>query len=148
MGRQWHTVLVVPPSVDVYRVPKFGLVAKGIISSELPMASFYRPEKIQLLNKDFTYSNDTPIPINNVIAKRCSGWCGIYFLRRHTCLLNRSKHKVGEQECEEGQRSGNGEDASEKEDKPMPVVATQAVNPVNIHTTELTHLMTTPETMV
>jgi len=61
--------------------------------------------------------------------------------------LNRFKHEVGERECEEGQCNGNGEDASEKEDKPMPVMAAQAVNIVNIQTTELTHLMATPETM-
>src|SRR5260370_287198 len=111
------------------------------------MASCYCPEQTQFPNRDFTYSNDTPIPINNVIAKCCVGWCGIYFLRRHTCLLNRVKHEVGERECEEGQCNGNCEDASEKEDKPMPVVAAQAVNLVNIQTTELTHLMATPENM-
>jgi hypothetical protein len=62
--------------------------------------------------------------------------------------LNRFKHEVGEREYEEGQRNDNDEDASEKEDKPMPVMAAQVVNLVNIQRTELTHLMATPEIMV
>jgi hypothetical protein len=109
------------------------------------MASCYFPEETYLQNRDFTYSNDTPIPTRNVSAKLP---CGIYFLGHHTCLLNRFKHKVGERECEEGQRNDNGEEASEKEDKPMPVMATQLVSPMNIQSTELTHLKATPEIMV
>jgi hypothetical protein len=97
-----------------------------------------------LQNRDFTYSNDTPIHLINVleVASR-----GIYFLRRHTCLFKRFKHKVGERECEEGQRNDNDKHASEKEDKPMPVMAAQVVSPVNIQSTELTHLKATPDIM-
>jgi len=45
MGRQQHTVLVVPPSVDAYRVTKSRLVTKGVTSSELPIPS------VTVLNK-------------------------------------------------------------------------------------------------
>jgi hypothetical protein len=61
--------------------------------------------------------------------------------------LNGFKHEICEHECEEGQRNDDGEGASEKEDKPMPVMAAQAVSFVNIQSTELTHLTETPETM-
>jgi hypothetical protein len=66
MESQKHTVLIVPPSLNDYCVLKFRLVAKGIISSKLPMAS-YCPEQTYLLNRDFTYGNDTPIRISNVL---------------------------------------------------------------------------------
>lgn len=146
MGSQWHTVLAVPQSVDIYRVLKFRVVAKRIVSSKLQMANCYCPEQTYLQNRYFTYGNDTPIPINNVYG---SVWgCSIHFLGCPTCLLNRFKHEVGVRECEEGQRNENDEDASEKDDKPMPVMAAQVVNPMNIQSIELTHLMPTPETMV
>jgi hypothetical protein len=109
------------------------------------MASYYRPEKTYLKNRNFTYSNDTPILIINAFSRR---WCRIYFLRRRTCLLNRFKHEVCVRKCEEGQRNDNSEEASEKKDKPMSVMAAQVVNPVNIQRTELAHLMETPEIMV
>jgi hypothetical protein len=108
------------------------------------MAS-YCPEQTYLQKRDFTYSNDTPIAIINVFARRC---CRIYFLRHCSCLLNRFKHEVGVQEYEEGQRNDNDEDASKKEDKPMPVMAAQVVNLLNIQSTELAHLMAPPEIIV
>jgi hypothetical protein len=67
MRSQRHTVLIVPPSLDDYCVLKFRLVAKGIISSKLPMASCYCLEQTYLQNGNFTYSNDTPIRISNVL---------------------------------------------------------------------------------
>jgi len=37
--------------------------------------------------------------------------------------LNGFEHKVGERVCEEGQRNDNGKEASEKEDKPVLIMA-------------------------
>ena len=111
------------------------------------MAGYYHPEQTYLQqNRDVTYSNDTPIPINNGFAKHRRG---IYFLRRHTRLLNRFKHKVGERVCEEGKRNDNGEEASEKEDKPMLVMAAASREPCEQYRVqESTHLKATPETVV
>jgi len=109
------------------------------------MVSYYRPEKTYLKNRNFTYSNDTPILIINAFVRR---WCRIYFLRCRTCLLNGFEHEVGVRKCEEGQRNDNSEEASEREDKPMSVMAAQVVNPANIQRTELAHLMGAPEIMV
>jgi len=50
MGNQRHTGLILPKSADVYRVLKFRLVSKRIISSILPMASCYCPEQTYLQN--------------------------------------------------------------------------------------------------
>jgi hypothetical protein len=128
---------------------KSRLVTKHIISSELPMASCDCPEQTPLQSREpeFTYSDNTPILTNNVLVQRCCVRCDIYFLRGHTCLLSRFNYDVGEQECEEDHRNDHGENTSEKGDKLMLVMAGQAVNLVNIQSTELTHLMATPETM-
>jgi hypothetical protein len=61
MGSQRHTVLIVPRSVDVYRILKFRLVAKRMIVSKLPMASCYCLEQIYFAKQGFylqqQYSN-------------------------------------------------------------------------------------------
>ena len=93
------------------------------INENLPATSCYCPEQTHFQNEDSTYRNDTPVNIIGLQKKGIGQRArGKRFLRSHTRLVNRFKHEVCEQDCEEGYHNDNDATASEKEDKPMLVM--------------------------